>query len=324
MSDDYGYHEAENVYDPSDLGRAARRLKQHEKAALKKAPAVKMVMPSWHAFVAAAQRPPAPGIQQFSREEGAHALLFRGTEQFDEAIDLAINGWQSGSDRAIEQAEDLATKIKRYIVKSEPMYRTEGSAIDIDRFLGGDPLCWQDWAQGGHLARNVDPYADVMRQRLVKLVVNVSPGAEVTAEAIDTRGAATLALVRIMEFAGHRVEVNVVLASQAKGGRVEVWVPVKRLTEPMNCPRIAFALSHRAMVRRLMFAVMEAQVMPDDRCNSGYGRAVDVAEVNQGDIYLGCLKGNTLSQVEASQGWLLVQLKEQGIAVTEDAATVGA
>jgi hypothetical protein len=279
-----------------------------------KHPSVVIRPSSWASFLMMAQR--ASLSLAYSHEEGAHALLFRGTEKFEEALVLGRDGYLKGAEKAAEIGDPLASEIQRRIVKTELQFSEEGTCVDIERYLSGDPEHWYQWVAGNRIDSVVDT-EDPHRQRLLRMVVNVSPSSEVTPDTIYQRGVVVAALAELFEFAGHRVEINAVLASEYEGKRVELWVPVKLMTEPLQKPRLAFALAHRAFVRRLGFAVLESATLPDDRCERGYGHAADVIPQPE-DLYFPKLDGNKLGQVEATTGWLLTSLRDQGVRIREE------
>ena len=283
------------------------------------APSMVIRPTSWLAFLGMAHRPSRS--LAYSREEGEHALLFRGTRTFEEAETLGRHGYEAGAKRAEEIGGPLALEIQRRIVKTDPIYQEEGSTIDIERYLSGDPECWHAYLPGQRIDSVVDSYEDPHRQRLLRIVVNISPSSEVTPNIIYQRGVVVAAMTTLFEFAGHRVEIDVVLASEWKGKRVELWVPVKKLTEPVPKARVAFAIAHRAMARRLCFAVLESATLPDDRCDKGYGFASEVIPDRQEDLYFPYLAGNQASQAEATTGWLLRSLREQGVKIREAVTT---
>lgn len=177
---------------------------------------------------------------------------FSGTETFEEAIDLATNGWQDGRERL----EELRASLDRFVsgavaAKSKTLHHdVTGEFLDVGRFLSGEPECFGEFreAEGG-----------TARSKVVKIVANVSAIGSVDTPSIFSAGAAIFAAVDILESLGTRVELWLGSGSENwNGGRLQVLVKIKDAGQPSEPDRIAFFLAHNATLRRLFFSV-EAQ-----------------------------------------------------------------
>lgn len=273
---------------------------------------------SWSTFLAQAQEP-SRFTPSHARESGAHAEKFRGTATFAEAIDLGLNGWKAGADRATKLVEPFALRLAREIQRSEMVFDVTGVEVDMARFLTNEPEHWMDWDYGEFLEHDEDDY-EPEGVRVIKLVVNAGIAPDVTVRAVESRGAYVVGLVKLLEHAGHRVEIVSVLATKHDVGNLEIWTTIKQASTPLHLGRVAFALAHASMTRRLGFSVMESLEAPwSDRCETGYGIPIEVDQHEQGDIYLGKMRRDDTDawlDADKAAAWLLRSLRENGVVLT--------
>jgi len=275
---------------------------------------------SWQGLLTQAQEPSRFQVSH-ARESGGHALKFRGTRTWDDALRLATEGYREGAERATALVEPFALRIAREIQRSEIVFDVTGTELDIGRYITQDPEHWMDWSYGEQLDEYEDDY-EPEGVRLIRLVVNVGAASDVAAEPIMARGAWVVGLVKLLEHAGHRCEIVSVLASRHEGSDLEIWATIKEAGAQLDANRVAFALAHPSMLRRMYFAVMETLDAPlSDRCEHGYGHPIEVAEANiqESDIYLGKLTATgtgSWTDEDRASAWLLLQLRRAGVKLT--------
>lgn len=268
---------------------------------------------SWLGFITAARQPAAEGVDHPpSREASRHALVFRGTATFEQAVDLAMVGYKHGADEASKITEPLVAKVAREIQRDEPAYGIKGDVVSVSRYLQGLPNCWSTWDDGSRVG-GPDEHADPFRRRMIDVVVNVAVAAHIPAETLIARGAAAAALVDLLQIAGHGVRVDTVLCTEEGGTTYELWTTVKMGNQQLDLPRLAFATGHPAMSRRLCFGAIEA--LGWDCASGGYGKPADVEEHRQGDVYLSCMNTDDphWCEPDAAAAWVLRQLENQNI-----------
>lgn len=272
---------------------------------------------SWTEFVTKAET----GKSHLSKEKRESQKLsndFAGVSSVEEAVTLARQGWTKGAEDIKALASKLFNHVSGMIERTEVNHDVEGHVIDVARFVDGEPECWMKFdevrvdAEGGH--------------RLIRLVMNIGASGMVARETITRKGATVAALVELLEYAGHRVELTVVEGIEGYGGGdkpdYEVSIRLKEFDQALDLPVVAFALAHPATLRCLLFSVEEQlpekmQKLIGAESGMGYGRPADVQTVERGDIYIPkMLWGEKQWDTpEAAQAWIIKNLEEQGIAL---------
>lgn len=258
-------------------------------------------------FVTAAEGPAFAGVSRRSRI--ARERGWGGTETWEEAIDLARNGWADGRAIVEKFRAVISERIQSSIgVQQICDWQLAGSEVDVGRFVTGEPECMIEF----HEVAAERPSA-----KFAKVVFNMTTSAGVSPEQMQIKGAATVALIDTLESQGVRVEVLLVTETQVDktetGRGLRIQAQVKATEEPVEIDRLAFALANPATFRRLGFAIHETinpseEVGPDD-C---YGPVSNVPESMRGDIYVGA---SQLWNESSAAAWILAQLKSLGIEV---------
>ncbi len=267
---------------------------------------------TWEEYLAEAQRTPHaenPISRDPEHDEwggGSHA----------ECIALASQGWEHGAHEAQLVLDAVSPDVSSHIERIDWSHNVEPTgALDVARYLENEPECW------------LAPHMQIVaaQGRLIHLVVNGGVSAGVSQEQITRRGSAVVALIDVLELAGHSVRVDWVLAGSTivrgtieTGDVYETIVHIKDWGESLNLGRLIFALAHPGMVRRLGCAVRERG--PQEERNKFYpsdgGRMYPIAGILQGDITLRELMlGDTPEDVVK---WVREQLEAQGIALKKE------
>jgi hypothetical protein len=231
---------------------------------------------------------------------------------FDGSLKLAREGWEFGAEKiqrlGLAHFEMLANKIEQF----DPVQDTCGLYFDVGLVVQHIPECWQ---------RIEITKIDGIGNKVIRINFNASVSAGISSDVMFARGAAVFALVELLELAGIRVELscdmfctkNVMNANQ-----VNVCVLVKPADQPIDAARLAYALAHGGMLRRLGFACYETG--PKNFQSSGYGMPTDseVSKANA-DIYVGrgMLGEPKWESLESARAWILREIKNQGISIEE-------
>lgn len=204
-------------------------------------------------------------------DSSSHA--FTHTRTLSEAIDLCQNGWAEGRQRIKEALSRLESdELANLGTQIEFSIDVAGDEPDIGRYLAGEP---EDMIEF-FLQPNT-------RGRNVKLVVNASQHAFVSADAITRRGVAIAAVLEAMSTAGFGIALEVVERCESSGyskTAVEYRIPIIKAGEYFNIDSLAFALTHPSFLRRLLFTLNESESsdLRDDMGywnGRGYGRPRD-------------------------------------------------
>ena len=225
---------------------------------------------------------------------------------WQEVREHALYGWAEGVEKVggiIADLDDLvALGDKPGLVLGE-----EGAEIDIDRYLQGEPDCWNTW----------DSMPQQPVQRITCLVgynFNVSP------EVMHMTGATAAAVADSMEQAGIRTELWAASATHSLSDNL-IMVPIKRSEEPLNMDSISFGFSHPGMLRRIMFGIKEHMWRyygrGNDKGMNGYGRSMDADKVqDKFGVDLGLVMGGgamTIRDLDQAVSVIETQLKEAGV-----------
>lgn len=253
-----------------------------------------------------------PDYQRSHDTSGSYPEFCR-TRDFAHALELARYGWPEGVAAAKPLTDALFDKVTSLVEREEVLHDVVGSSIDIGAYLNGDPECWT--RMESHIVDGNSP-------RIFRLVYNASASAGITPDTMIGKGAAIAALVKALEFAGHRVEVWCIpwAGSSHKYGsgrpEHETRVLVKAADQDLDFGRLVFALAHPSTVRRLGFACLEAD-RTIKTLGKGYGRPADCEESERGDIYIGRSFYGEPQWTDAQSviAWILETLKTQGVTV---------
>jgi len=278
---------------------------------------------SWGAFLDYCETAPST-IADANRLSRTHdADRWVGCADWDATVKLAREGWKSGEEKVRAVSRRLEARLLHKIVREDTNYDVEGMAFDVARYLHGEPEHWLRPEETTAIVEHGTKH--------VKLVVNVSASAGVSAEAITARGAATAALVELLEYGDHHVEVWAMDASTFAYNNERPKPPVhvdlvklKAYDQPLDMGRLAFALAHPGMLRRLCFSAAESAdpsiVRWVSHANS-YGYPAEYTPEGT-SIYL---PGSKLwdkdcnwTSPESVEVWLLAQLAKQNIILRDD------
>ena len=240
-----------------------------------------------------------------------------GTKDFDSAMSLARDGWLKGAERIRNMSQRLEAKLIHKIVREDWNYDVEGHAFDIARYLSNEPEHWHT-VEESDIAENA--------HRHVRINYNITASCGVGTDVIEARGAACAALIELLEYAGHRVELWVSMSCSANHSekQADAWAvvmcKVKSYDQHMTPDRIAFAVAHPSMLRRLMFAGFEHLSLPvQKKISWGYGLPCEY-KADDTAIYLGhAMWGNSQWLTPSgAEAWILGELAKQGVVIRED------
>jgi len=229
-----------------------------------------------------------------------------GTATYEEAADLALNGWHEGVKRLTDLRDELMAEIGALVPEPMPIHDVEGYDVDVAAYLSGEPesmINMMDFEQGN---------------RQIRVLVNLSAHAGRTRESLMMRGLLAAGVVDSLEAMGHRVTLDVVSIHKSREN-IAMLAHVKRASDVLDLERMAFAVGHPSMLRRINFAMMEAR--PKHRREAigvpgGYGQPSDdyqncVPKEYHPDLYIGTgNEAETMSEVRDS---IIDYLKKGGV-----------
>lgn len=211
-----------------------------------------------------------------------HYRRFADVANWAEVERLAVDGWESEADRALEIAESAINAVEQDhdLPAFNSRWDVTGSEVDVARYLAGEP-------------ENMIDFEMVNTPRSGRVIVLCASGSvsgAVSADAIKRRGHAVAALAFALSRMGFATELWLDLSAKGGDHILRSRVLVKGANDDLDTARIMFAYSHPAMLRALGLPSMHA--MPKDwqrkvGVGSGYGTPVDPKEdLPEGTIYL--------------------------------------
>jgi len=184
---------------------------------------------------------------------------FTLTNSFETAVELMRNGW---SEMAKDIEGKLQAKIKNISNKStqRSVYDVVGGNCSVPRYLQGVPT------------NMINKKRVVQKQKVVTLNKFINYSASASTEQIVDESVKALIIVREIEAAGIRVNLNIVLEAQSGNEIASLSIRIKNASERLNVSKVAFPLVHPSMLRRLSFRWMEvSSVITEKGFIGGYG-----------------------------------------------------
>ena len=197
---------------------------------------------------------------------------FAGTKTFDEAIELAVNGWAEGRSELAQSAE-FASALVQQIDQPTWEFAPSGAMPHIPAAAAGVPDNMMTLYEN-----------DTNRKMpIVTMYVDIGATWNTSTEAMIRRGAAIVALVDQIEASGKRVHIVAVNAVGVSGAKIDgekvstliYKITIKESGEHLDMDRIAFATAHPSMLRRVWMRLIE--IHSDDYI-SGYGGVLTLKE----------------------------------------------
>ena len=185
---------------------------------------------------------------------------FTGTETWDEAKSLLLNGWEE----PLEQLKKgVGQNIKTNVTRSKAIPSTGivGYAPCVPNAIIGLPNSM------------ITTQRTPSKVKAVSLTYSVGVNCSWNTEEITKAGIAALNVVNDLELQGYRVALNVEILSAGKGNEdLCACVKVKDWRQPMDLKKLAFTIANPSMLRRFGFRWLETTpLMTRDDFASGYG-----------------------------------------------------
>lgn len=203
---------------------------------------------------------------------------FTWTYNFDEAVELARNGWEEGL-KDLDYYESMADK--DYAIKSNDRMldvelNTTGAYVDVGAYLQGQPECMCDF-----VTKRTNTFADIL--------INVTTNCNVSTKTIFNRGREIMKLVDALEKAHIKTRIIFMMVecpdwSVNMGDRYIVKVVGKDYNQMLDQNRLIFALAHASFFRRFLFCCteMEKDIREKFGCPyGGYGAPGNIQKLDE-------------------------------------------
>lgn len=259
---------------------------------------------SWADYVAKADQ---SKVSNFCSSTDRTRPDWHGTESFEQAKNMALNGWSGIRAEVDALVENIEHAIMPNLAPAFTSYfDVSGGMVDVGRFLDGEPECMVE----------------------TKLVEMAKPGKVVTVLVqgfyssasdegeIKARGAAVVALIDAIEKMQHSTEIYV---EYTLSERICHLVKVKGAGESLDIDTLMFILAHPSAYRRISFGVQEGEPAGLGCGPSGsYGKPNDLTQGEKvgASITLDTLRYDTPTM--DSKEWIREQLVNVGLIREEE------
>jgi hypothetical protein len=228
---------------------------------MKKAHNTELTFKNFDSFIEQCKKPALKGCK-YDASKQTNREKFTGTKTYNEAVKIASLGWPEGTKKMkkglLEFQASEAPQLKS-------LFDVSGDEPDIDRFLSGEP-------------ENMISWENVQASGVVFLDVyfSFSYSCGKKQDAIIKRGVQILSNVDQLEQNGYRVRIIAYERStDPNGNTFELNVTLKDYQEVIDLDRMAFAMAHPAMLRRLGFRLIE-QIPHKNYDHPNYGSVEDL------------------------------------------------
>jgi hypothetical protein len=215
---------------------------------------------------------------------------FTQTSNYDEAVNLLLNGWENGASKLTKELR-IANKNTKEIQKT---------VNDIVGFIPNVPLYLQGVPQNMVNKKSVK-----VKQKVITLLKGINYHGGIKAEQILKDSVKFIQIVQAIEAKGIRVNVEVVSwvtdneyaldPLKASGEEIFMRVPIKKASERLNLSKMSFPLLHPSFLRRIIFRARETELrVTNSYFGRGYGYSVMAGKfvpslINKNEYYIPAL-----------------------------------
>lgn len=230
-----------------------------------------------------------------------------GNLTYPESIDMALAGWKEQTKKVAQMSKAIFTKMASKIDRVDIKFDVEGEFVDIGRFLDNEPECM------GQFDSKI--MAGIGRKH-VRIVFNIGENCGTGGDQMIQKGSTAVALIQLLEFAGHSVECVVGCGNSGSGHQLDVYTTVKQAGQTIDLNRLCFALAHPAHFRRMFFSfweTMDKKLRENHSIyrNGGYGRSGQTQE--RGDIYFPSSAAEMFNTNEKMEKFIMDSLIASGV-----------
>jgi len=272
-----------------------------------------IMYPSYGAFLADVLSVDDKSRRKASRRTGD--TEWSGTATYEDAVRLAVNGWEAGTEKVADLVSEITAKVLGKIVE-QTMYldTTTQYCWDMASAVAGVPQCGVNFAPD-------------QEKKLVRIVVDFGASSFIGGNVLLVKAATIASLVASLEYAQFDTEVIVATNSGDKYSTrtIQCGMLLKSPGMAMDLSVMAYALGHPAFRRRIHFHWMEQfyslraydeWLSSKGKENYGVGNWLVglTGDINIARDYEG-LDGWTKPEVAVA--WIMEQLKAQGVQLAD-------
>jgi hypothetical protein len=209
---------------------------------------------------------------------------FTGTQSYEEAEDLLMNGWEQ---EAVKLTETLKSIQINKSERNKMIYDIVGFQPSVPRYIQGIP---QNMFNSKKIATKKSKIIDVYKE--------VSYSGNTTKETIQEESIKALRIIQLLENQGYKCNLYVCdsISSFLAGKAVSIHLKIKNSSDRLNIGKIAFPLVHSSFLRRIVFSWIEKSSIVSKEFAVGYGSPIQgsnyknmVKDLKKLDIYKNAL-----------------------------------
>lgn len=209
-----------------------------------------------------------------------------GTQTYQEAYDLAINGWKEGISKIKLDYKNnfLLEKIKTDNIY-KPTYEVSGNYVDIGRYISGLP-------------DNMVYIKNKPSNKRVKIICKAGFNSGADKESYFKYGLRILSIIDYCEKQNIRVELLCRFCTEYGNCKSIIEVILKKYGDFVDINKLAFSLCNPAFQRRIEFSFCESlskEICKAFDIGGCYGRTTDLFITEQEELEDICLDSRSLN-----------------------------
>ena len=196
-------------------------------------------------------------------------------------------------DRQPNEGWDFTSTSKSGSVQFAKAKQSTFKRPDWEYGVAGQRACIPSYCAGvpNHMVY-MDDTSNRNAMPIVRIYADIGATVGTHSSAMINKGSAVVALVDQIEQAGQRVELIACQRSETRGCAYDeqhVFITVKAADELLDLDRVAFAMAHPSMLRRINFRIMEF-LYPEDV--DGYGSVRKFDDLPDDAMYIPPMYGD--------------------------------
>lgn len=229
---------------------------------------------------------------------------FYGNLTKADALDMVRTGWQEGASRVARLRDRINAKAPHGPRLTK--WDVAGVLPSVPRALAGNPMNMKRFDS-----------ARLRRRPVITLVNHMGGLAEVGADCFVNKCAVVAAIVDVVENAGYSVHLIGMAMSQSDKHLAGTVFELKAPGQHVDVARMAFALGHVAMFRRIVFGLRASDPANVGKL-AGMGHTTDFRDTREGVFVLPSMNTNyqhfTTEDYAATRGlnYYMSELAKQG------------
>ena len=178
-----------------------------------------------------------------------------GTDTFDEAYRLLLNGWSIGAQTLNEKLNIAHMDMQQQVTYKDVLSVCGYQAI-VPLYLQGVPT--------NMVSKQIVP----VKRKVITLNKVIAVSASVSSKTMEEESIKCFQIIKKIESTGIRVNLNLMIST----GHVCVKIRLKSAGERLNISKLAFPLVHPSMFRRMYLRFVETYPTIPRSYTKGYGR----------------------------------------------------